>query len=156
MVQRALRLAEKRFEDIPRENRDVGMKGSTLLAVVAALALLAGWSAVQSAGQDIAVLRTFDFSGVDLYTTLWSLDDGRTVWIRANRPDREWLAQMRRNPDVELKRRGRNAKFRALLFERMRSEAYVEAGFREKYALADRWREWTNGNDTILVQLKPR
>lgn len=127
-----------------------------MVMVGAALLLFAGWSAVRSAGQDVAVLRTFDVDGVDLYTTLWSLGDGRTVWIRANRPDRLWLAHLRVNPDVELKRWGRTSKYRAALFDRTRPEAYVEAGFRQKYGLADRWREWTTGNDTVMVQLRPR
>ena len=134
----------------------MGVNRSTLLIAVAILALFAGWSAVRSAGQDVVVLRTFDVSGVDLYTTLWSLDDGRSVWIRANRPDRVWLSHLRTNPEAELRRRGRTSKYRAALSERARPQVYVETGFREKYGLADQWREWNSGNDTVMVRLQPR
>ena len=77
-------------------------------------------------------------------------------YIRANCPDHVWLAHLRKNPEVELRRRGRTSTYRAALFERVRSEVYVEASFREKYGLADQWREWTSGNHTVMVRLQPR
>ncbi len=129
---------------------------NTLAWVGIALALGLGWSAIRSSGREVAVLRTFDVQGQDLFTTLWVIDDARLAWIQAARPDRKWLSHLRQNPNVELRRDGRSRRYRAMVFDDAEARAHVAPRFREKYGLADRWREWTNGRDTIPVRLEPR
>jgi hypothetical protein len=129
---------------------------SRLSIAAAILALILGWSMLGSMGQDVVTLRTFNVKGLDRYTTLWSFVDGRFVWIRANRADRTWLADLRENPKVELQRGGRTSNYTAALFDRARSTDFVEAGFRKKYGLADEWRRWTDGDETVMVRLVPR
>ena len=36
------------------------------------------------------------------------------------------------------------------------ARAHVDPRFREKYGIADRWRAWRDGNDTIPIRLQPR
>ncbi len=128
----------------------------TLAWVCIALALGVGWSAIRSSGRDVAVLRTFDVQGRDLYTTLWVIDDGGSAWVQAARRDRKWLFHVRQSPNVELRRDGRTGRYRATVFDDAEARAHVAPYFRAKYGLADRWREWSLGSDTIPVRIKPR
>jgi hypothetical protein len=128
----------------------------TLVLAGIALAVGLAWSAIREGGRDVGVLRTFDVQGKDLYTTLWVIDDTGFVWIRATRPDRKWLLHVQQNPDVQLRRSGRQRAYRAMVFDNPEARAYVDPRFREKYGLADRWREWRNGSDTIPIRLEPR
>ena len=128
----------------------------TLVLVGTALALGVGWSVIRSSGREVAVLRTFDVQGQDLFTTLWVIDDARLAWIQAARPDRKWLSHLRQNPNVELRRDGRSRRYRAMVFDDAEARAHVAPRFREKYGLADRWREWHLGRDTIPVRLESR
>lgn len=128
----------------------------TLVLAGIAVALALAWSAIHGVGQDVGVLRTFDVQGMDFYTTLWVIDEGEFVWIRANSPDRKWLSYVRQNPDVQLRRFGRQRAYRAMVFDKPEARAFVGPRFREKYGLADRWREWRYGSDTVPVRLQPR
>ncbi len=128
----------------------------TLVLACIALGLYVGWSAIRSSWQEVAVLRTFDVQGQDLFTTLWVIDDARLAWIQAARPDRRWLSHLRQNPDVELRRDGRSSRYRAMVFDNAEARDHVAPRFREKYGLADRWREWHLGRDTIPVRLESR
>ncbi len=126
--------------------------------VLAGIALVLGlaWFAINLGGRDLGVLRTFDVRGEDLYTTVWVVDDAAFVWIRANRPDRKWLSHLRQNPDVQLRRSGRQRAYRAIVFDRPEARALVGSRFRKKYGLADRWRAWLDGSDTVPIRLEPR
>ena len=129
--------------------------GKLFLACIA-LALWFGWSVFRAGDREVAVLQTIEVNGLDLYTSLWVVDDAEFVWIRANRPDRIWLSHLRENPKVQLRRRRRSRSYRAVVFDDPEARAHVAARFREKYGLADRWREWSHGFDTIPIRLEPR
>ena len=83
-----------------------------LAAILVAVALMAAWSAIRSGGRDVGVLRTFDYSGSDTFTTLWVYEEQPFLWIRANRPDRDWLREIQRHPTVEFRHHGRSVKYR--------------------------------------------
>jgi hypothetical protein len=126
--------------------------------VLAGIALVLGlaWFAIDLGGRDVGVLRTFDVQGKDLYTTLWVVDDAEFVWIRATRPDRKWLFHLQQNPDVQLWRSGRQRAYRAIVFDKPEARAFVAPRFRKKYGLADRWRAWHDGSDTVPIRLELR
>jgi hypothetical protein len=128
----------------------------TLVLAGIALALGLAWSALRVGSHDVGVLRTFDVRGEDLYTTVWVLDDAEFVWIRANRPDRKWLSHVQENPNVQLRRSRQQRTYRAMIFDKDQVRAYVDPRFRAKYGLADRWRAWRDGSDTIPIRLQPR
>ncbi|MBW2270896.1 MAG: hypothetical protein JRH16_20240 [Deltaproteobacteria bacterium] len=128
-----------------------------ILVFATTIALLLGWSAVRAGEREIAVLRTFDGHGQDRFTTLWVVDDASGfVWIRAHRPDRHWLSQLHEGPPVELRRGGRSRRYVARIFDDDRTRAYVAPWFRDKYGLADFWRDWSGGRDTVPVRLQVR
>ncbi len=72
-----------------------------------------GWSAIRSSWREVAVLRTFNVQGKDLFTTVRVIDDAGLAWIQAARRDRRWFSHLQQNPDVELRRDGRSRRYRA-------------------------------------------
>jgi hypothetical protein len=119
--------------------------------------LVAAWSALQAGQSEIVVMRTFDGKGEDLFTTLWVVDDSHGfAWIRANRPDRKWLPLIAEGQTITLRRDGRTQRYVARVFDDEPTRAKVAALFRQTYGLADRWREWAQGSDTIPIRLQPQ
>lgn len=127
------------------------------IALAVLVAIVAVWSAVQASQREIVTLRTWDGAGEDLFTTLWVAEDEYGfVWLRANRPDRKWLVHVAKRPEIELRRNGRSQPYVAKLFDDDVTRRAVAPLFREKYGLADGWRELTQGTETIPVRLQPR
>lgn len=129
-----------------------------LLLIGAALVALIAWTVLRPGGFEVAVLRTFS-NGNDAYTSVWVLDDEENgfVWLRAHRGDRRWLARLREDPQVGLRRRGgRSLRYVARVFDDDASRAYVSTGFREKYGLMEWAREWTQDSEVIPVRLRSR
>jgi hypothetical protein len=58
------------------------------------------------------------------------------------------------HPTVQLRRQGRTLTYAANVFDTPEARRYVNPRFRAKYGLADRWREWKDGSDTIPVRLQ--
>ena len=129
----------------------------TLVLAAVALAGFAVWSAIRPGGKEIAVLQVFDGRGKDYFASLWVVDDASGfVWIQADRPDERWLSVVEANPNVELRRRGRSRMYLATVYDTPEARAYVAPRFRAKYGIADRWREWRSGRDTVPVRLQIR
>jgi hypothetical protein len=129
----------------------------TFVLAAVALAGFAGWSAIRPGNREIAVLRVFDGHGKDYFASLWVVDDASGfVWIRADRPDERWLSTVEANPKVELRRRGRSRAYLATVYDRPDTRAYVAPMFRAKYGIADRFREWRSGRDSVPVRLEAR
>jgi len=59
-----------------------------------------------------------------------------------------------RQPNVQLRRNGRTLAYVAKVFDTPNARHYVNPRFRRKYGLADRWREWKDGPDTVPVRLQ--
>ncbi|MEE9280766.1 MAG: hypothetical protein V3V67_11380 [Myxococcota bacterium] len=130
------------------------MNRSTLVWA-AVLLVAAGLAGLRQASSDIAVLRTKDADFNARYTTLWVVEGRRSVWIRAAKPDRRWLADIRPDVTVRLDRDGSREFYKATI---MRDEAIrrrVDSRMREKYRVADWLRELLLGDDTVPVRLVP-
>lgn len=127
----------------------------TLILVLLVAAVAAGWSLLRPGTFEVVVLRTFTPRS-DSFTPVWVLDDEENdfVWIRANRPDRRWLAHIEADSRVELRRDGRSQQYKARIFDDDVSRAYLASGFRRKYGLADTVRELAQGHDTVPVRLQ--
>jgi hypothetical protein len=129
----------------------------TFVFAAVALAGIAGWSSIQFGQKEIAVLRVFDGHGKDYFASLWVVDDDDGfVWIQAHRPEERWLAVVEASPDVTLRRSGRSRTYLATVYDTPEARAHVAPRFRSKYGIADRWREWRSGRDTVPVRLQTR
>ena len=124
--------------------------------VVVGLALFLGWKNLSRAAQEVVVLRVIGVGNEDYFATLWVVDDGHHVWIRAENRQRRWLQRLRANPDVELRGDGRTFAYRAAFFDTAEARAYVDPQFRAKYGFADWALELVGRRDTLPIRLEPR
>lgn len=128
-----------------------------LLVVVAVLvAFTAAWKSVARAAHETVILRTIDVAHQDRFVTLWVVEDDGHIWIRAENRDRHWLADLRANPVVELRRRGETHRYRAQPFDDPEAIGYVDGLFREKYGVADWLRAQVTDRDPLPIRLEPR
>ena len=117
-------------------------------------AIFFGWKHLSRSAYETAVLHTPDVRNWDTYTTLWVVDDGHNLWIRAESRDRLWLDFLRDNPRVELRRNGRTSSYRANLYDTTKTRSYVDELFLSKYGLADEVRARITQRETIPIRLE--
>jgi hypothetical protein len=124
--------------------------------VLLGLGLLWGaWYVGGQATSDVAVLHVADVGRMDHFVTLWVVDDGEAAWLRAMRPDREWLDWVQERPRVELVRNGQSRWYSAEVVLQPDLCQRVDELMREKYRWADRARELVLGVETVAVRLEP-
>ena len=86
---------------------------------------------------------------------LFIVDDDGTSWIRAERPDRLWLAAVRANPEVVVHRGDQDIPYHAEIWNRDRDHRHVDALFRAKYGLLDRLAAFVWRRDAVPIRLDP-
>ncbi len=123
-----------------------------LLIVVA---VFFGWKNLSRSSQEIAVLHFPGVNNRDTYITLWVVEDGRNLWVRAESPRRLWLELLDHSPRVELRRDGSTRAYRATLYDTADARSYVDPMFRGKYGLADELRSRLMRRSTVPIRLEP-
>jgi len=92
---------------------------------------------------------------------LFVVDDAPAIWIRAERPDRLWLAALRANPDVTVHRGDRDIAYHAVVgndaqaWDGNQSHERVDELFRAKYGVFDRVAAWIWRRDAVPIRLIP-
>jgi hypothetical protein len=119
-------------------------------------AVFVGWKSFARGAQETVLLHTATVRNQDHFATLWVVDDGPRVWIRAENRERRWLGPVQVDPKVELRRRGRTQRYLAVPFDDPDAIAYVDALFRAKYGFADRVRALFDTRDPLPIRLEPR
>ena len=100
-------------------------------------------------------------AGREHRTHMWIVEvDGRE-FVRANRPSARWLARLRANPAVGLRRsgaaHGAAEPYWAQPIDDQALRARVDAEILRKYRFADRtWGRFTDRTKAQLVELRPR
>jgi hypothetical protein len=92
----------------------------------------------------------------DYYPRLFIVDDGSAAWIRAERPDRLWLAPLRENPRVVVRRGDQDLPYTAVVWNGEGAHESVDALFLAKYGLLDRVSGWVWRRDAVPIRLEPR
>lgn len=115
----------------------------------------AAWYVGTEATRDVAVLEVSDIENSDRFVTLWAVEDGGWIWLRAARPDRKWLDWIRSQPEVKLELDGETLRYTAAILDQPEAHERVDELMREKYPWADRVRELLLGDDTVPVRLVP-
>jgi len=80
-------------------------------------------------------------------------DDSRVVWIRAERPNRIWLKSVHANPEVVVRRGGREFAYHAAVGEG--DPERIGRLFRSKYGVIDRVAGWFFRRDAVVIRLEP-
>ena len=128
---------------------------TNILWAIAVVLVLGGLKVLELASSDVAVLHTRDTEYQDSYTTLWVVEESRSLWIRAATPNRKWLAEVRPGTQIWLERDDFNSSYKATISRDKGIRERVDRMMREKYGLADRVRERVLGTDTVPVMLVP-
>jgi hypothetical protein len=126
----------------------------TLQIALVALAAYLGWQNLSLATTDVVVLRTFGTGHVEHYASLWVIEDGRHLWIRADNRERRWLEHVRANRQVELSRGGQTRAYQVTFFDDPDARAYVDSRIRQKYGFADWVRALIDVRDTLPIRLE--
>lgn len=114
------------------------MKSVAVLVCGAILAFTATtWWALEWSG--VAVLRTERADGSLRQTHVWCVEHEGSVWIEAATPEREFLADLRRAPDVVLSVDHRTSHYRAEPVAEPSGHDVIRRLLRRKYGLRDRW-----------------
>jgi hypothetical protein len=122
---------------------------------LAVLLVLAAATYVAGEQTEVAVLRTTDEHGAVHETKLWVVDLDGTAWVRVARPERSWFQRLGKRPEVELVRHGVALPYRALEIEDPEMRARIDAAFRDKYGLVDRWYGLLLRRDPRPIRLDP-
>ncbi len=91
----------------------------------------------------------------DYYPRLFIVDDPPAAWIRAERPNRLWLASVRANPKVVVRRGERDFTYHAVVWNGDGGHQHVDEMFRAKYGAIDRAAAWFWRRDAVPIRLEP-
>ena len=88
----------------------------TLLLVLAILALAFGAAILVSSeyAGEVVVLSTMDAEGREFDTSLWIVEDGGGLWLRAGSTDSAWYQRLEQRPTVKLRRGSETGRYRAV------------------------------------------
>jgi hypothetical protein len=117
------------------------MNRGRIYLLIAAVALFFGWQNLSRTAHETVVLHIPPSArSQDTYVNLWVVEDERRVWLRAESPNRLWLAYLRGAPLVELERADGTYGYRAAPDNADGTREHVDDLFRTKYGVADELR----------------
>ena len=126
-----------------------------VLGIVAALLLVGVATFVAGERTEVARLRSFDERGVVHETKLWVVDQSDGAWVRVARPERQWFARLRKNPEIEIVRHdGAPQKVRATPDPSTDTKVRIDRAFRQKYGIVDWWYGVLLRSNPIPVRLE--
>lgn len=114
------------------------MRRSLLLAGLAVLAF-AAVTLVALEGREVVVLRTRAADGSERATRTWIADADGAAWIEAANPERPFLHDLDRAPELVLDRAGTARRCHAIVAPNPDGHARIRALLAAKYGWADRW-----------------
>jgi len=127
-----------------------------LYFLVFAAALYFGWRHLSPDAYETAILHIPPGArSQDTYVNLWVVDDGGSVWLRAESPERLWLTYLQDMPEIDLERAGGTDRYRAMPEDTASTRAHVDALFRQKYGLADQVRALTRSRTVPIGLVRP-
>jgi len=123
-----------------------------LLAAAIPILMMVAVMAASEFGGEVVILHTLDERGGDYTTSLWLVEDGHYLYLRAGKPESTWLLRLQTNPDIELERGGRRLSFRARAAPRYRDQV------NERMSVKYGWADWLvsqvrDPSTTMPVQL---
>jgi len=139
-------------------------RSDTLSCVARTLAFLAGIVAVAATAADFdwapyrdestVEIITVDEDGSRRETTIWIVVVDGAGFVRTN--DSRWLANIRRDPNVELRSRGVESPFTAEIADDPETFDRVEAAFKAKYGWLQRVMSAFRTTRPTVLRVVPR
>jgi len=114
------------------------LRSILLLVVLVALAFGAvTWVALE--GQEVVVVRTRGADGRAHATRTWVADADGGTWIEAANPERPFLHDLARAPELELERRGTVLRCHAAIMPNPEGHQHIRELLASRYGWADCW-----------------
>ena len=110
-----------------------------LAAAGAAVLVFGGVTLVALEGREVVVLRTRAADGSERATRTWIADADGVAWIEAANPERPFLHDLERTPELVLDRAGRPHACRASVAPNPDGHARIRELLATKYGWADCW-----------------
>ncbi len=110
------------------------------LVIVVLLALAFGvvtWVALE--GREVVVVRTRGADGRAHATRTWVADADGSTWIEAANPERPFLHDLTRAPELELERRGSMLRCEAAIMPNPEGHRHIRELLASRYGWADCW-----------------
>ncbi len=105
---------------------------------------------------EVVTLVTRNDAGADQDTALWIVSWNDALYLRASSPRAHWLARLREQPEVTLKRGEATLLFTAIPKDDPQTRAAVNERMAEKYGLADRMWGWLGDRtQSVPILLEP-
>jgi hypothetical protein len=124
-----------------------------LLAIASVMAFMTISKSLRQA--EVVKLFTRDATGREYQTELWIVEDRRTLWLRGEWPDSDWLKRLVKVPEVRLERNGELREYRAVVLPKQRPR--VNRLMAERYGWIDRLAGLFRNRDTAApIRLSPR
>ena len=137
----------------PADGLNVGSRRGILGIGLCAALFFAGLDWTQ---KNVEVVTLHVSSGyTDHYPRVFIVDDPPVVWVRAERPDRLWLASLRSNPEVVVHRGDRDLAYHAEVWNGDGGHQHIDQLFLAKYGAFDRVAAWISRRDAVLIRLEP-
>ena len=108
----------------------------TALVLIAAFAAVTWW-ALESSG--VGILQTRRSDGTLRSTHVWYAENGPSIWIEAATAGREFLSDIRHDPQVTLSVDGRGTPYSAEVLAAPSAHSRVRELLRAKYGFRDWW-----------------
>lgn len=110
------------------------------IAVAIGLALAFGIvTLIALEGREVVVLRTRGADGAARTIRTWVADADDATWIEAANPERPFLRDLARDPELTLDRHGRAQRCRATVAPNPAGHAHIRDLLAAKYGWADCW-----------------
>ena len=112
----------------------------TLLVIgVMFVAVIGGITFLATEGPEVVVLLTRAPDGSTRKTRVWIADADGYSWVESATPEREFLADIQRNPMVQVERNGETRPYVARAMPGDEGHERIRSLLREKYGWADWW-----------------
>lgn len=126
-----------------------------VVVAIGILVLLAAITLAALEGYEVVVLRSFGPDGQASETRTWIADAEGAAWIEAANPERAFLEQLRRNPEVELIRGGLRRRCRSSILSNPEGHEQIRRLLNDKYGWADLWIGWiADTSRSLAVRLE--
>jgi hypothetical protein len=148
----------RRVTTLTRRRRNAHGRGVRTFLRLAALALgvFVFVTAMALEGGEVVQLRTLGPDGNARTTRVWIADADGAAWVEAASPDRPFLADIARDPQIELVRGDDVEPRRATVIDGAEGHAKIRALLRRRYGWADRWIGLlTDTSQSVAVRLDP-
>jgi hypothetical protein len=114
-------------------------------------------TAIALEGNEVVVLRTRGSDGSIRETRTWIADEGGASFVEAAHAARPFYLQLLAEPEIEVRRAGRVARYRAEPVPNPQGHAHIRRLLSEKYGWADDWIALLQDtSQSIEVRLTPR